>query len=434
MEHLENDMDDLFQKAGELYPLKTSESDWKGMLGKLNEEGLGDEKAVLKMNSGEFGTRRRWLLLLLLIPVGIGSIIYFSTPRFKNHLSVLQTVSQKANSTNADLKATKNPHGQAALGNANLKTPMHMDQTGLQSGSLRGISAGHSGKTATGMDRQNKATRYSSNIKNEIIDANLALAENSVNSRPGSEETLAEKSLSMSVISRDELLAVDGMPIPSTASKNLNDLLPGANTRKAKNTLSNKGLYVGFLGGPDLSAVQFQSVKQLGFSLGATIGYRFNRRFAIETGLLWDKKYYYSNGEYFNKSDINLSPNSSILTVNGNCNMLEIPITLRYDFAYGTNHAFFVKGGVSSYIMNHENYVADVNTSGWPWNYSFNSNTAKHYFFSIIQLSAGYEHSISERTKMSFEPYIKIPLQGFGIGNMPISSAGFYIGISYSFR
>ena len=45
MEHLENDMDHLFQKAGELYPLKTSGSDWDAVAGKLNEEGFGDPSA-----------------------------------------------------------------------------------------------------------------------------------------------------------------------------------------------------------------------------------------------------------------------------------------------------------------------------------------------------------------------------------------------------
>ena len=38
MEHLENDMDDLFQKAGELYPLKTTGSDWDAVVGKLQKE------------------------------------------------------------------------------------------------------------------------------------------------------------------------------------------------------------------------------------------------------------------------------------------------------------------------------------------------------------------------------------------------------------
>ena len=58
----------------------------------------------------------------------------------------------------------------------------------------------------------------------------------------------------------------------------------------------------------DLSSVKFQSVKQAGFSLGFLAGYRLSKKFSIETGLLWDKKYYYSVGEYFDteKRHINL--------------------------------------------------------------------------------------------------------------------------------
>src|SRR5277367_642065 len=79
MEHLENDMDHLFQKAGELYPLKTSGSDWDAMAGKLNEEGFGDPAVVPGINTGATRNKRRWLLLLLLIPIGLGSIVYFSS-------------------------------------------------------------------------------------------------------------------------------------------------------------------------------------------------------------------------------------------------------------------------------------------------------------------------------------------------------------------
>ena len=63
-----------------------------------------------------------------------------------------------------------------------------------------------------------------------------------------------------------------------------------------------RGFYIELLAGPDLSMVKFQSVSQLGFSVGALVGYRFIKNLSLETGVLWDKKYYYSSGEYFNRS------------------------------------------------------------------------------------------------------------------------------------
>jgi hypothetical protein len=56
------------------------------------------------------------------------------------------------------------------------------------------------------------------------------------------------------------------------------------------------------------------------------------------------------------------------------------------------------------------------------------------YFLATIQLSGGYERAINAKTTIRIEPYVNIPLQGVGTGSLPISSAGFYLGISHSFR
>jgi hypothetical protein len=176
-----------------------------------------------------------------------------------------------------------------------------------------------------------------------------------------------------------------------------------------------------------VSTVKFQSVNQLGFSLGAIVGYRFNKHLAVETGLLWDKKYYHTKGEYFKNPNIPIAANANI---DGNCNMLEIPVNIRYDFAAEKNHSFFAKAGLSSYLMMKDNY-------SWrsPNNYPvYKSYNAPSNVFSILQLSAGYERAISSKINVQVEPYMKIPLQGVGTGNMPISSVGIYFGITHSFR
>src|SRR5450755_3420796 len=78
MERLENDMDDLFRKAGELYPLKITESDWDGVAGKLQEAKFGDEQTMPGANSIGTGNKRRWLFLLFLIPLALAGLIYTS--------------------------------------------------------------------------------------------------------------------------------------------------------------------------------------------------------------------------------------------------------------------------------------------------------------------------------------------------------------------
>jgi len=248
-----------------------------------------------------------------------------------------------------------------------------------------------------------------------------------------------EKAAPLSVYRLNENPSVYGMPFPPFAKKDitLNSETAGniakTNTKKAG---SQKGIYAVVLGGPDWSTVKMQSTEQAGYSLGILVGYRFNNRLSIETGLLWDKKNYYSDGQYFDKSKINsIHPIDKILSVDGYCNMFEIPLNLSYYFANRNNHGFFVTTGLSSYLMKKEYYSYEASGYyGSPWtNDSTYFNSSKN-LFSILQISGGYEFSIGKNTNIRIEPYVKIPLGGIGIGNMPISSMGIYFGISHLFH
>jgi Outer membrane protein beta-barrel domain len=457
MEHLENDMDDLFQKAGELYPLKTSESDWDAMLGKLNEEGFGNQKGAAKMNSGLLRNRRIWLSLLLLIPVGVGSILYFSNSKSKTLSAIKKLQNQKRISSSSTINEVTKSNEKNSSVNAKLKNEIIENKINPES--FKEKIKGHSETTVTGNNQSNitrqfnnKNTKvqppngklqndYSSSSKtqtslleSEIINDNLALGETSVNDQKLSQEKLAEKPLTLAVASRNEMISVEGSKLLTTDPKPLSDLHAAGNSKKPNSVISNKGFYTSLFGGPDLSSVKLQSVSQLGFSMGITVGYHFNKRFAVETGLMWDKKYYYSSGEYFDKSGTRIPSSVNILNVDGSCNMFEIPLNFRYDFATSNNHGFYVKGGLSSYLMKKENYNMLLGHPGYERDSAYSYNNSSRDIFSILQLSGGYERSIGTNTSIWIEPYLKIPLQGIGIGNMPISSAGFYIGISYSFR
>jgi hypothetical protein len=185
--------------------------------------------------------------------------------------------------------------------------------------------------------------------------------------------------------------------------------------------------------------VAFQSTEQAGYSLGILAGYRFNKRFSIESGVLWDKKNYYSDGKYFDKSKTSIPNSVSIKNLDGYCNMFEIPISIRYSFASRNNHNFFLGVGLSSYLMKKEyyNYAGEITYSSGGWGTYSGDTTYKNStnnFFSVLQISGGYEYSIGKNTNIRIEPYVKIPFQGIGIGSMPISSFGLYFGISHLFH
>jgi len=187
--------------------------------------------------------------------------------------------------------------------------------------------------------------------------------------------------------------------------------------------------YSGLMIGGDLSFVKYQQAQPIGYNVGLLVGYKFNK-LSVESGLFFDKKNYYTDGKYFDKSNIPYFMNAQILTVDGYCQMFEIPLNARYNFIEKKRHVFFATAGLSSYLMNKEFY-----------NYDYIWNGEQHYgsraylhatknWFSILNLSAGYELNTGAKTSLRVEPYFKAPLSGVGTGDLSISSIGINVGIT----
>jgi Outer membrane protein beta-barrel domain len=459
MEHLDNDMDDLFHKAGELYPLKTTGSDWDAVAGKLRDESFSDLNAAPGLTSRGNRNKRRWLLLLLLLPLGYGIAYMTGTLTQKNTV---------ADNTSGAVDKTKTALSKSIIEN---KPVVSKEQPGVKTADeTAGLTAGSVKANNEVNGKKNKVSSISSKMKvpqpgdKDLTTSNNPNAQKKIaaaavisktrldskNESNGSEEahiTGANKTSNTTptgsvepdplqsaalvapaaVAKENEKGTADKKADSAVVAKTVSADSSVSKKKSVVNAKHSKGFYVGLLVGPDVSSVKLQSVKQLGFSAGILAGFRFNERFAIETGFIWDQKYYYTSGEYF-KNNMPYPPNSS---VNGHCDMIEIPLLVRYDFAASKNHGFFAKAGFSSYLMTHQYYSKKVNGQdfgSWP------VTQQQNYYFSVAQISAGYEFSINGKTKIQIEPYLKIPLQGLGEGSLPISSAGIYFGITRSFR
>ena len=424
MERLESDMDDLFLKAGELYPLKVSESDWDGVLGKIHHENFGDLQAVSGMTAVGIRKKRRWGMLLILIPLGLTGLIY-SSRFFHKQEGAMASSSVKKTLSSETPNGKTNPTGTDKLIESDHQTSTPRTTLKYEPPLKNMEKAGSDGKNI--MPSKNKT-----NPSDEVA---VSKPDYPFEDEPAFGQELAAiqlaKPLSLTTVpGSDKTISVQGIPVTATSMEMKTDLKNKKPAPSAQQPA--RGFYIELLGGPDLSMVKFQSVSQLGFSVGALVGYRFIKNLSLETGVLWDKKYYYSSGEYFNKKQAGIR--YDILNLNGSCNMFEIPINLRYDFSTRKNHGFFVKGGLSSYFMKNESYTYNAESYGNHWQGDTTYNNGSKNYFSILQLSAGYELAIGRQTKISIEPYVKIPMMGIGIGGLPISSAGLYLGITHSFR
>lgn len=195
-----------------------------------------------------------------------------------------------------------------------------------------------------------------------------------------------------------------------------------------KRRAQDRGPYAGVVVGVDLSSVKMQSMKT-GTTKGLIGGYSFNRRWSVESGLLWDNKRIYSRGEHFKADGYTLPPGTTILTIDGEYSILEVPLNVRYNILTG-KHTFFATTGLSSYFMKQESYQYAYEHNGQPGEfYASYKNEAKNWM-SIANFSVGYSYQLGRLGALRVEPYLKLPLKELGIGNLPVMSTGLNVGFT----
>jgi hypothetical protein len=193
-----------------------------------------------------------------------------------------------------------------------------------------------------------------------------------------------------------------------------------------------KGLHIGVVAAPDMSNVKFSNTDKIGFNVGVQLEYRLSQRWSLTTGMLYTKKNYTARGKDFNAPKGTWLDNVTLNEVEGSCFMFDIPLNVRYDLNSGSNHRYFVSMGLSTYFMKKENY-------DYYYQYSNGSASSRYrtypssdrYWFSILNLSAGFEKKLSSRFSLQAEPYLKIPLKGVGYGNIQLNSYGVYFSLKF---
>jgi len=224
-------------------------------------------------------------------------------------------------------------------------------------------------------------------------------------------------------ISKDYNLTVN--VVAPVVAKDSSKVKPKASSRQKSSYL-----YAGLLAAPDLSTVKFQSMKGVGTTYSLLLGYQFNKRWAVETGVSVDRKRYYTDAEYFKLKPGVIPSNWNLTDLDGTCYMWEVPVNVRYNFSQTEKSKWFATAGLSTYFMTRENYTYNYTVNGWTGDSNWNIKKPSQYWFSIINLSAGYEHRLGGIGNLRIEPYLRVPLSGLGTGKLNILSTGINIGIT----
>ncbi len=182
--------------------------------------------------------------------------------------------------------------------------------------------------------------------------------------------------------------------------------------------------------GPDFSAVKLPDFATPVPAVAAHIDYRVLNHFWIQTGYVRsNKKYSALNGDYTWPAYWTqpVLPES----IDATCNMVEIPLNLKYMWGTKSNAAWYVTAGITNYQMQREKYEynyerPDPQIRRYRW-----EGSTGWYWLSHTQVSLGYERKLSNRLRIGVEPFIKIPTRKVGFGKVNLYTAGAWLYISY---
>jgi hypothetical protein len=224
----------------------------------------------------------------------------------------------------------------------------------------------------------------------------------------------------------------EAYPLKQVSLSDPNPMNPSAiSSKKKNNDPVTRGLQIGLTYAPDYSNVRFTHRDRVGYNAGLTVGYRFNKRWSVNTGVIITKKNYTAFGKDYHPPKGYWTYNVYLNTVNANCNMIDIPLNVRYDFISNKKNHAFISTGLSTYFMNKETYDYHFTYNGVYGRDQRSYDYKTKHWFSILNVSTGYERSINRRFSLQLEPYLKIPVKGLGFGKVNLNSYGAYFSVKY---
>lgn len=224
----------------------------------------------------------------------------------------------------------------------------------------------------------------------------------------------------------------DAVAAKPDAVANKDSSKPAAAKVKSKSK-NEKAILLWLTAGLDLSTVKFNYSSKVGYNFGFMGGYQFSKHWSVYTGLIYTKKNYKLNGSDYHppKDYWTAQPGINLEKVDGYCRMWDVPLLARYTFNPSSKTSFFASAGLSSYFMKKQQYDYTYDTSGWIYTSSWSDTKSNNHYFSILDLSAGFERQMGKHMNWQVEPYARIPLGGVGFGAIMLSSFGINLTVQY---
>jgi hypothetical protein len=327
---------------------------------------------------------------------------------------------------------TSDPSGAALVpGNSGLNPAENEQKIAEQDNALHvrarpGSDAAENKEQDTKQNKQQDAVQDTEESEQHITGLNNAGIIQNIPQHP---ERFAASgdSITGSVINSRDMLK--NLPVQKRITENnAPDSKTKAKEEKQKNKSGFARWAVGLTLGPDWSMVAGKSQTRPGLDKGIMIQYRISRKWSLETGVLLASKLYSARPEDYHS--VNPYPNAT--GINASCQVIDLPLNIRYNIWQPKKEQVFVVAGLSSFWMQKESYLFTYDANAASATSETNIYHQNRHLLSIANMALGYEHAWGN-ISIQASPYIKIPLAGIGYGRVKLFSTGVLASVKYNF-
>ncbi|MEO6668689.1 MAG: hypothetical protein ABIN36_04370 [Ferruginibacter sp.] len=423
MQHLEDDMNELFQRAAEQYHLDAGQSAWDSISSRLSEPG----KSAVVVHKNEHGFLRfRFALAVMLL--GIIGMTYPKVCMDPVQFRLAVADDSERNSITALVNTNERYYTPAGTS---------YDHPDFSASKISGGSVHDAlNKNSTGFSVNYVNTVHSPYPKLQTIGTQQWLEGDDGNVNTEDKTTGTGDTIS----DLEPLLLQDSDPATSNKPAEKEQIKPlskiSAEKTAAEKITKVDRWYAGVFTITDASKVRSMPFKNIGFGEGVLLGYNINSKLSIEASFALQQKKYDTYGKDFSLDKIGSSMPAGMIIekLHSITSVAAFSLGIRYKVIEHKRASIYGSVALSAYDVTREEnaYSVSLNGNRAMMKGMYKANNAK--LPAVVGFAVVYAYQINKKTAVRVEPYLKVPIQGIGVGSVPVTSAGVQLGITRSLR
>lgn len=183
---------------------------------------------------------------------------------------------------------------------------------------------------------------------------------------------------------------------------------------------------------PALSGIGLDNLGNPDMLVGLAFEYQLTPRLSIFGGVNRSVKTYGSTVEEYTLPGSANFGKEDVSFVDASCEVIDVPLNLRYQLLPNSTSRLFISTGLSSYFMLREDYKYTLLQNQREWNWSVEGQN--QHLFGVWNFSLGYQKALNDRFLVGIEPYLKVPLRRVAAPRVRLLTAGTFFNLTYRLR